>query len=94
MPWIESTGGLHDKCQKELKFHKFQNRFNSFKFPHDSIICIVSFIYLPKQHGDWRAATPRVNMMKSTITFLWFYFMCYFSCSHVCFQEIPIFFVI
>jgi hypothetical protein len=42
---------------------------------HNDSICTVNFIYLPKQHGDWRVATHRVNIMKSTITFLWFYLL-------------------
>jgi hypothetical protein len=37
---------------------------------HNDSICTVNFIYLPKQHGDWKVANSRVNMMKTTITFL------------------------
>ncbi len=39
---------------QELKLHKFETD-STVLVPHDSI-CIVGFIYLPKQHGDWRAA--------------------------------------
>ncbi len=44
---LNRQGAYMINASQELKFHKFQTRFNSFKFPHDSI-CIVSFIYWPK----------------------------------------------
>jgi len=57
-------------ASQELKFHKFETDSTDLSSHNEAqlnSICIASIIYLPKQHGDWRATDDHIFVISFVV---------------------------